>query len=114
MFSLMMVIMRCETAITWGSAAVSLRTNAMSAASMALLLPAPPMAMPAVARLRVGASLMPSPTMRTGAPPSSKRSMARSLSSGRQSASTLQMPACLARHDGHHLGAAVGERPRFR
>ena len=54
------------------------------------------MAMPTEARLRAGASLMPSPTMHTGAPSRSRRSTAASLFWGRQSASTSTMPAWAA------------------
>ena len=40
-------------------------TRAMSAASTAMSLPTPPMAMPTWARFRAGASLIPSPIMQT-------------------------------------------------
>lgn len=58
MFSLMVVIMRLERAMRWGSSFTSSSTRAMSAASTAMSLPTPPMAIPTSARFRAGASLI--------------------------------------------------------
>ena len=79
-------IMRFARRCRCGSSRSSSPTRTMSAASMAMSLPTPPMAMPTVARLSAGASLMPSPVMQTGRPAASASSMKRSLSSGRQPA----------------------------
>ena len=63
-----------------------------SAASMATSVPAP-MAMPVPARVRAGASLMPSPTMAT-LPFSLRARITLSLPSGRTPAITWSTPAC--------------------
>ena len=85
--------MRRLRANRWGRPSTASSTRTMSAASAAMSLPMPPMAMPTAARFRAGASLMPSPTMHTGPDRASYWSIRRSLSSGRQPASYSVMPS---------------------
>ena len=93
---LMVNIIRRDRESRWGSSRMSSFTRAMSAASTAMSLPMPPMAMPTWARFSAGASLTPSPTMHTGCPAAWLRSMKASLSSGRHSAWKAVMPSCPA------------------
>ena len=75
-----------------GTSSRRLFMSTTSAASMATSVPAP-MAMPVSARVRAGASLMPSPTMAT-LPCSFRRRITASLPSGRTPAMTSSTPAC--------------------
>ena len=68
MFSLIVVIIRLESATRCESSRTSSSTSAISAASTAISLPTPPIAMPTSAFLSVGASFTPSPIMQTGEP----------------------------------------------
>ncbi len=65
-----------------GSAVRSSDMSTTSALSIAASLPAPPIAMPTVARASAGASLTPSPTMATAPCLSSSSPTTRTLSSG--------------------------------
>lgn len=55
MFSRIVVIIRCESAIRCGSSRTSLSTSAMSAASTAMSLPTLPIAMPMILALPASA-----------------------------------------------------------
>ncbi|MNC28021.1 hypothetical protein D3C75_762110 [compost metagenome] len=67
----------------------------MSAASIATSVPVP-MAMPMSAVAKAGASLMPSPTIATLRPSCWSLRTSSALPSGSTSASTREIPACLA------------------
>ena len=70
--------------------------STMSADSMAASLPSAPMAMPTSARLRTGASLMPSPTKATRQPSASRRSTSSTFCAGSRPAWTSSTPSCSA------------------
>ena len=59
------VIIRLESASKCGNSFTSSSTRAMSAASTAISLPTPPIAMPTSAAFKAGASLIPSPIIQT-------------------------------------------------
>ena len=92
----MVVIIRRDRASRWGSSSTRSFTRTMSAASTAISLPTPPMAMPTKALFRAGASLMPSPTMQIRTPACWARSIQLSLSSGRQPARYSRMDSVRA------------------
>ncbi len=70
--------------------------SATPAVSMAVSVPAAPMAKPMSARARAGASLIPSPTMPTREPSAWRASTSRSLSSGRRLPRAASMPTWAA------------------
>lgn len=88
----MVVIMRLDSAIRCGSSLISSLTSAMSAASTAISLPMPPIAIPTFAVFKAGASLMPSPIMQTAFFSFWYCLMMFLLFSGRQFAYTVSMP----------------------
>ena len=73
--SFIVPIIRFASAVRCGSSRISSLTRAMSAASTAMSLPTPPIAMPTVAHLSAGASFIPSPIMHTPCPALSRSFM---------------------------------------
>ena len=108
--------MRMALAICRGSSSIS----TTSAASMAASLPMAPMAMPISARVRTGASLMPSPTkarLSFGAFSASSFSTSATLSPGRSSLRTSSTPSspatCSATRRASPVSMTVLETPDF-
>ena len=83
--------MRTAAAILDGLSSMS----TTSAASMAASEPSAPMAMPISARVRTGASLMPSPT-KASVPSGSRRSTCSTFCAGKRPAWNSLTPSCLA------------------
>ena len=86
----MLRIVARERSRAAGTSAKSLCISTISALESAISVPAP-MAMPTSARANAGASLMPSPTIATGAFAESWRTM-RSFSAGSTPAMTSSVP----------------------
>ena len=95
-FSFIVVIIRLDRDIKWGSSLTSSFTNTISAASTAISLPIPPIAIPTVAFFSAGASLIPSPIIQTACLFSWYFSISFNLSSGKQPAYTSPIPNCFA------------------
>ena len=95
-FHLIVVIILFESESKWGSSPTLSSTSAMSAASTAISLPIPPIAIPTSAIFNAGASFTPSPIMQTDFPFFRQPSIYCNLSSGRHPAYTSTIRSFLA------------------